>query len=87
MNLIFSGQHKFDAAAEADRAANLWARSPEQAAQLLEDALDYVYYLSEFRPELPKEAQQEFEVQLDAAMNLANGALEFLQEQTERTAA
>lgn len=85
----FAGTTKFDPQLEADHTATLWARDSQTAASFLDDALDYVSLLSDdlrVKPRGDESAEEEEEREeqvkmLEAALNLAGAALEFLREQ------
>lgn len=79
MSKHFQGLVKFDPQLEHDRAATVYARDHEEARALLDDAADYIYLLME-------DAKGDDYKMLEAAMNLAGGALEFLEDKARLSA-
>ena len=83
------GGQKFNPQLEADTAAHVYARDAEEARALLDDALDYVDMLTmdlvpgnlEDLTDEQREERQDWAKMASAAMNLANAALEYLEEQ------
>jgi hypothetical protein len=64
--------------AAADRVSSMWVRDNEQAGDVLEEVLDYVYRLEDFRQFIPKEEQENYQTMIDAAMNLGDGVLDYV---------